>query len=74
MTVASDGQLISQLDGSVVAQCKVCPSCLRMLPGQDVDAALDAFRAAHPKGTVKHQQRVPSGWREMLSWPGALSQ
>jgi hypothetical protein len=59
----------------LTAECWACGLYLEQLPGVDVAAALRAFRAQHPMTSdARHVRRLPPGWREPLSGPGALSQ
>lgn len=60
---------------AVTAECWVCGIALEQLPGTDVAAGLQAFRAHHPMTAgERHVRRLPPGWREPLSGPGCLSQ
>lgn len=60
---------------AVTAECWVCGIYLEQLPGTDVVAGLQAFRTHHPlTAAARHTRRLPPGWREPLSGPGALSQ
>jgi len=59
----------------LTAECWACGLYLEQLPGVDRAAALRAFRAQHPMtADARHVRRLPLGWREPLSGPGALSQ
>lgn len=60
---------------AVVAECWSCGLYAEQLPGTDVAEGLRAFREHHPlTAAARHLRRLPPGWREPLSGPGALSQ
>jgi hypothetical protein len=56
------------------AECSTCGLYVEMLPGGDVHASFQGFRAAHPlTAALPHARQVPQGWRVPLSAPGVLS-
>ena len=62
-------------EGVLCASCRDCDVYLEQALGAAEADARRAFLAAHPPaGGSPHVVRVPSGWFQPLSGPGAFSQ